>query len=237
MTDPLTIWVGAIVTLVVFSYLVRDNPAYRLVQQATLGTAVGINTVILWKQVLYARWLLPIYQGWLACQADGGAAQHPEWRGLLWLLALIPGVLWYFQLSRRWSGASTLITGLFVGAAAGLAIKYQTLLIIPQIAASVRPLNPCGPDGAVTAAAALAALNNVVFLAMLFATLLYFFFSVRTDRAAFRAPLRFGRLAIMMCLGALFGGTVMTRVAYLLDRVLFLYQDWLRAQVLPLVGW
>ncbi len=34
----------------------------------------------------------------------------------------------------------------------------------------------------------------------------------------------------------MFRGTVMTRGAYLFDRLLFLYHDWLRGEVLPLVS-
>ncbi len=227
MIESPTVWAGALVTLAVLSYLVRDNAAYRFVQHATLGTAVGINTIILWRQVLYPRWYLPI---------TTSLAGESDWTGALWLLALLPGGLWYFQLSRRWAGLSTLISGLFIGAAAGLAIKYQTLLVMPQVSASIRPLSPLAADGQLTVASLAAAVNNLVFLLTLCGALLYFFFSLRTGHAVVRGPLRFGRLAIMVCLGAMFGGTVMTRIAYLLDRLLFLYHDWLKAEVLPLVG-
>ena len=227
MMESPTIWAGALVTLAVLSYLIRDNPAYRFVQHATLGTAVGINAVILWRQVLYPRWYLPIANS-LAGQSD--------WTGALWVLALLPGGLWYCQLSKRWAGLSTLISGLFVGAAAGLAIKYQVLLVMPQLSASIRPLSPLTPEGHLTTASLGTAVNNIIFLLTLCGALLYFFFSLRTGHALVRGPLRFGRLAIMVCLGAMFGGTVMTRVAYLLDRLLFLYHDWLSGEVLPLMG-
>jgi multisubunit Na+/H+ antiporter MnhF subunit len=219
MTEPLAIWIGAIVTLAVFSYLARDNLFYRLVQQAALGVTVGIMIVVTWQQVLYPMWLTPI------AKAFQGTA---DWKGAFWLLALVPGSLWYFQLSKRWFWVSTLVSGLFVGVAAGLAFKNQILLIMPQIGASLKPLNPlAGPEG-LTYDSAGASLNNLIFLVALLTALLYFFFSVRTDSRVLSPAMRTGRLMIMVALGAMFGNTVMTRMAYLIERLQFLYEMWLK---------
>lgn len=215
MTDPLAVWIGALVTLVVFSYLAKDNLFYRLVQQAALGASVGIGIVVAWQQVLYPMWVTPIREA---------LAGRAAWTGALWLLALVPGSLWYFQLSKRWFWASRLVSGLFLGVAAGLAFKGQILLILPQIGASLKPLNPfAGPRGFSMASLA-ACTSNLIFLAALLATLLYFFFSVRTDHPLLRPPMRFGRLMIMVCLGAMFSNTVMTRMAYLIERLQFLIE-------------
>ncbi|MCX5669910.1 MAG: hypothetical protein NTU94_01120 [Planctomycetota bacterium] len=219
MTDPLAVWVGAIVTLGVFSYLARDNPFYRLIQQAAMGVVVGIQIVVTWKQVLQPMWLSPI---------QGALAGTRDWTGALWLLALVPGSLWYFQLSKKWFWVSTLVSGLFVGVAAGLAFKFRILLILPQIGASLKPLNPfAGPNG-FTWEGFLDSSNNLLFLAALLTTLLYFFFSVKTENRWVRTPMRWGRLMIMVALGAMFGNTVMTRMSYLIERMQFLYEMWLR---------
>ena len=220
MTHPLTIWCGAIVTLAVFSYLAGDNPFYRLVQHAALGVAVGIGVVIAWQNVLRPMWWTPIYE---AMKNDGNVGNR---YGLLWLGALIPGSLWYFQLSKKLFWVSTLITGLFIGIAAGLAFKGQILLILPQIAGSFKPLNPFAGEGGFTWGALADCLSNLVFFVALLTTLLYFFFSVRTDNPLLKSPMRLGRLMIMIALGAMFGNTVMTRMAYLIERLQFLYEDW-----------
>jgi len=218
MTDPWAVWVGAIVTLAVLSYLVRDNPFYRLVQHAALGASVGTVLVVTWQQVLQPMWWAPIH---------GALAGTGDRAGALWLLALVPGSLWYFQLSRRWFWVSTLVSGLFVGVAAGLAFKGQILLILPQIGASLKPLNPfAGPDG-FTWQGFSDCLNNLLFIVALLATLLYFFFSIKTENRWLSPPMRFGRLMIMVSLGAMFGNTVMTRMSYLIERMQFLYETWL----------
>jgi len=224
MTDTLAVWLGAAVTLIVFSYLAKDNLAYRMVQQAALGVSVGIGVAVAWKQVLYPKWWAPV---------AGGLQGTRPWTSALWLLALIPGSLWYFQLSRKWFWASTLISGLFLGVAAGLAFKSRILLILPLIGASLKPLNPFAGPGGFGWASFFDCLNNLLFLVAMLTTLLYFFFSVRTDNALLKTPMRVGRLMLMICLGAMFGNTVMTRMAYLLERLLFLYDTWLG----PLASW
>ncbi len=218
MTSAITIWFGAVVTFAVFSYLAKDNICYRLVQHAALGVSVGVGLVVAWQQVLYPMWWSHISEA---------APETGKWYGYLWLLALVAGSLWYFQLSKRFFWVSTLVTGLFIGVAAGLAFKDWMLRIMPQIGASLKPLNPFAAAGGFTWGGFFECFSNLIFLAALLTTLLYFFFSVRTDNRLLRPPMRIGRIMIMICLGAMFGNTVMTRMAYLIERIQFLYEDWL----------
>lgn len=222
MNHPLTIWVGALITLTVLSYLVKDNIFYRVAQRAAMGAGVGIGVVITWQQVLYPYWWSHV----------AGAFKGTEpWTAGLWLLVLIPGALWYFQMSKRWFWLSRLVVGLFVGVAAGLAFKGQILLILPQIGAALKPLSPWGEAG-LTTQSVLQALNNLIFLIAFFTTLLYFCFTLKAENRGFRIPMRTGRIAIMIALGAMFGNTVMTRMAFLIERIQFLCQVWLA----PLFG-
>jgi len=322
VSEAITVWIGAFVTLAVLSYLVRENTVYRLVQSAALGCAVAFGLVISWQQVLKPRWADPIIDSYRATFAPsaasgpqqpaasalapgasaptsatafavtaaaapiagatvptGGAtaattatsaalstrpeepasqaavaaattgsapataatapvaaaaapqAKRPPWLGMLWILALVPGALWYFQLSKRWFWLSTIISGLFVGVAAGLAFKGQMLLILPQISASIKPLNPWALPGGWNWDNVLTVFDNLVFLVLLFAALLYFFFSLKASNPLMGRPLRLGRIAIMTCLGSMFGGTVITRLGYLLDRLMMLYNDWIVGQM------
>jgi len=217
MNDRLVIWVGAVVTLVVFSYLAGDNPVYRLIQQAALGASVGIALVIAWQQVLEPMWWAPIR----------GAFQGGSRAGALWLLALVPGAMWYGSLSKKWFWVSTIIFGLFAGVAAGFTFKGIPLLVLPQIGGCLKPLNPFAGPGGFTWQALGDCLNNLLFLAALATTLLYFFFSIRMENRLLGTSVRLGRLMIMVALGAMFGNTVMTRMAYLIERMQFLYENWL----------
>ena len=222
MMHPVTIWVAAIATLAVFSYLYKNNVAFRLVQHAALGVAVGYTIVMAWTQVLWPNW---------ARHIKGAFTGNADWTNALWLLALVPGSLWYFQLSKKRFWPSTLVASFYIGVAAGYAFKTLIILIMPQIGASFKNLNPfVGPEG-LTFISTLDCLSNLIFIVAMFTTILYFFFSIRTDAALLRTPIRVGRIMIMVCLGGMFSATVMTRMAYLLERLQFLTQNWLRDQV------
>lgn len=244
MMDILTIWVGAIVTLCVFSYAIKDNPAYRFVQNATLGTYMGMAIVIMWNQILRPNWWDRVDAGFSTLLTSG--TSDPAWAQSFWILVLVPGILWYCQMFKRYAWLSTFVAGWFVGVAAGLAFKREILLILPQVAATIQPINPfAGPDSASFAAlfsgdaeARMASwaivgdcFNNLLIIVLLFAALFYFFFSVRAEHPVLAGSIRFGRVAIMVCLGALFGNTVLTRVAYLIERLLFLYNTWFLDEV------
>jgi hypothetical protein len=142
--------------------------------------------------------------------------------GALWLLVLIPGLLWYCQMSKKWFWLSAPIIGLFVGVAAGMAFKSQVNLMIPQLGAALRPLNPWAGSAGFTRATAIASLNNLVFMVALFTTLFYFCFTIKATNRIFRVPMKTGRFAIMVALGAMFGNTVMTRMSFLIERMQFL---------------
>lgn len=212
--NPFTTLICAIATLAVFSFLIKDNFFYRLIQHAALGATIGMFVVVTWQNVLWPMWMKPSISGF-----EG----KTHWSSALWILCVVPGSLWYFQLSRKYFWVSRLVSGLFVGVAAGLAFKGMSLLVMPQIGASLREINLYDSDGEMTVQSIMAAVNNVVFFVAMFTTLLYFFFSVRADNPLIRTPVRVGRIAIMICLGAMFGATVMTRMAYLLERMGFLY--------------
>ncbi len=215
MNHPLTIWIGVIVTLTVLSYLIKDNVFYRYMQKAAMGTTVGIAIVMTWSQILKPYWWTPISTAF---------SENGHWSGILWLLALIPGLLWYCQMSKKWFWLSKPVLALFIGVAAGMAFKSTILLIMPQLGAALRPLNPWTVAGGLTIQSGLEVLNNAVFMIALFTTLLYFCFTIKTENRLFLAPMTTGRLMIMVALGAMFGNTVMTRMSFLIERMQFLFQ-------------
>jgi len=220
--NSVVVWIGALVTLSVFANLIKDNILTRLVQHAALGVAVGIGIVMAWQQLLQPKWWTPIWEGF-----TGESTRL----GLLWILALIPGSLWYFQLSKKNFWVSTIITGLFIGTAAGLAFKDQMLRILPQISDSIQPLNPF--EGGFTWSKFFTAFNGLLILVGMLTTLLYFFFSIKAENhLIITKSMRFGRIMIMVCLGGMFGATVMTRMAYLLERMIFLRDSWITEQII-----
>lgn len=70
--------------------------------------------------------------------------------------------------------------------------------------------------------------DNWVFVLTMLTVMTYFFFSFRQDGKVIKVSSKVGRWMLMIGFGAFFGNTVMTRMSYLLDRLMFLIDDWLR---------
>src|SRR5438876_643750 len=70
-------------------------------------------------------------------------------------------------------------------------------------------------------------LFELLFIVIVVCVLSYFFFSFEQKNPIIRGSARTGRLMMMFAFGAIFGSTVMARMALLIDRVWFLMHDWL----------
>ena len=71
-------------------------------------------------------------------------------------------------------------------------------------------------------------LDNWVFFLTLASVMTYFFFSFRRRSVLVEKTSMLGRYMLMIGFGAFFGNTVMTRMSYLIDRLMFLVDEWLR---------
>lgn len=71
-------------------------------------------------------------------------------------------------------------------------------------------------------------LDNWVFFVTLVSVMTYFFFSFRRRSVLVEKTSVLGRYMLMIGFGAFFGNTIMTRMSYLIDRLMFLFDDWLK---------
>jgi len=222
--------VSAICTLAVFSLLYRENPISRFFEHIMVGLGLGYGIAITWTDIIKPNW-------WDRMVGVEGAPQN-WW----WLLALIPGAMWYFELSHRYVWVSRLIISFFLGVGSGNAFKGTFNLLLAddgQIPESFKPL--FGPsDGAYHPDNLLSYLtggwlyisaghvNNLIFTVVTLCTLSYFFFSFRPqNNPLVRGTSKMGRWFLMIAFGAIFGTTVQGRMSLLIDRLAFLFVDWL----------
>ncbi len=126
-------------------------------------------------------------------------------------LPLLFGLLVFARYVRGGDGPARLPIGLWVGYGAGYALTYLPRTLWLQVSGSMLP-----PDR----------LSNVLVLATLVGGLCYFLFTVG-QRGPIRRMATFGRYAIMLALGASFGGAVLYRYTIFLGRMAFLLKDWL----------
>lgn len=212
MSEIFAVWIAAILTLMVYSYLLADNPLYRLAQHLFVGSSVGYAVVVVVHSVLRPRLFAPLL--------DDATANWP------YLLPLLLGLLLLTKArgSSAWLGNSSVAFLFGVGAA--LAIGGALFgSFLPQIQASWVSVLP-GSAGGVGAAA-----NNILLVLGTIGTLSYFYFTMGVRKGAGGTVVRIsstvGRWVLLITLGAIFGNRVMAYVSLLIERIYFLLGDWL----------
>jgi hypothetical protein len=121
-----------------------------------------------------------------------------------------------------------LIIGFYMGIAAGQGFQAFVNDLWPQIAQTFRPLWPHAAftvtptHKAIPAVGLTQAFANFLFLVILLCVLTYFFFAFEQKNKAVRGASQVGRWVMMLSFGAIFGLTMMARLALLIDRMYFL---------------
>jgi hypothetical protein len=230
MNDP-WVWVEAIMTLAILSYLYKDNPVYKAAEYLFVGVASGFYLSTYFQNVLVPNLFVPVWRGVHATFGPG----TPAPTDLIRLSSLVLAVFMFMRFSPKGAWLSRWPLGALVGAFAGLAvIGLAQGDLIPQIDSNLLPIVTPGAwttlSGAQGLAQGMAAFlglfSNIVLIVGLLATLMYFFFSLEhrgfTGRTA-----KLGVYFLMISFGASYGFTVMARISLALDRLRFLFEDWL----------
>jgi hypothetical protein len=130
-------WIGAILTLSVYSFLYKDNPFYKFAEHLVVGVSAGYYLVIYYWNFIDPNVMTPVFGLRL------GGEQIP-FAGLEWWMALVPGLLGLLLYARffpkiAWIGRWPL--GIYVGGYAGLGISpVMQARVIDQLRAGSTPL-------------------------------------------------------------------------------------------------
>lgn len=215
------VWVAALLTLMVYSYLLGDNPLFRLAEHLLVAVSVAYAALAAYHTILVPRLFSPL-------AADATTRLDlalPLVLGLFLLFKSLPTI------SRLGNPSLGYLLGIGLGLAVGGALGGT---LLPQIRGTFLPLVPgegTDPAGAV---------GNIVILVGTMATLLSFRFVTGLGGAVAQAPEParpsvwrvVGRGFLMVTLGALFGGAALTYLSLLVGRWDFLINEWLR----PVLG-
>ncbi|HTQ10380.1 MAG TPA: hypothetical protein VMI31_09940 [Fimbriimonadaceae bacterium] len=229
---------GALATFGMYSVLYKETRIYRFFEHMFLGLAAGLSLTLLWTQTLYDLWWGPLV-GRTADKA-GEYGQNGAWP---WILVLPLAALAYTIFSKKHNWMSRIPIGLLIGISAGQTIQNWFNQYGPQIENSIKPAIPTDwsrlavPDRTGLPLDALdrinnnvygsQAINNLVFLVTLLCVLSYFIFCTDFKSKFTRGMSTAGRLMLMVGFGAIFGTTIMTRFALLIDRMYFVWVEWL----------
>ncbi|MCL1826579.1 MAG: hypothetical protein FWG20_00895 [Candidatus Cloacimonetes bacterium] len=199
------IWIGALCTLAIWSFLYKDNPFYKIAEQIFVGISAAYWFVYTIYNILIPNFFEKIFTDFSAN----------------WLL-LIPGVLGMMMVLRIFPKLDFLgkyPLALMVGTTAGLGIiMYLKTDVLSQVVSAM--VNPF------TGGTVLAVLGAFILIVGTLSGLVYFFFSKKHEGFT-GGVARLGIIFLMISFGASFGYTAMARISLLIGRLQFLLGDWL----------
>jgi len=220
----LTIFIGGVSTLAIFSFLVGENRFFRLFEHVFIGISAGLIPIATLKDLLWPKIISPMLGLNVVVFPDGTTYQPYMPLYLLYLIPIGIGLLYYTLYFPRYAWLSKIAIALTLGAGAGYACKGFFNEMLPQVTKSFKPLAVFS-GGQIDL---LASLSNIAFVSILLAVMYYFFFTFKAGDRTSKYITPFARGCLMVCFGAFFGSTVMARLALLVERLQFLVDDWWR---------
>ena len=235
VTRTAGIWIAAIFTLCIFSFLYRDNPFYKFAEAVVVGVSAAYWMVIAFWTTMIPNLIGKLSPTWVQNWAMPGLKEESDW---IYMVPLILSVLLLWRLAPRGGWIARWPLAFIIGTTAGLRmVGFLSADFIAQIRTSIVPLavvdSQAKADGAIhTMGAAMQnidyaeTMQNLVLLFGMLTCIVYFFFSVEHKGVVGRFA-KMGIWVLMITFGAAFGYTVMGRIALLAIRLEFLFGDWL----------
>jgi hypothetical protein len=222
--DVITGLISFLLTLMVLSYLIGDNPAFRVAVYIFIGVSAGYVSAVAWHQVLYPRLIVPFLTG------NVGEV-------LLAIIGLVLGLLLLLKLSPRTAHLGTPSMAFMVGVAGAVAVGGAVMgTLFPQISAAINlpSFASMGPELSQLFNSTVPKVNlekffeGIVMIIGTVATLVYFHFGAK---ATANGPQRsrlvnalswVGQIFIAITFGVLFAGVMMAAMTALIERLYFL---------------
>jgi hypothetical protein len=208
-----------VLTLMVLSFLIRDNPLFRVATYLFVGVASGYAGAIAWHNVLEPALIEPVFARGLGALMDVTLI-------VPWVLIL----LLLFKLSPSTSRLGSVSTALLVGVGAGVVVGGAiTGTLIPQSVAAMATLSPAAVTPTTGETGLERSFSVLVLLVGTVSTLVYFQFTARktaTGEAQRSAVVNVaawvGRLFIAVTFGVMYAGVLMATLVILSERIQFL---------------
>lgn len=228
---------GVLSTIGLYSVLYKETKFFRFFEHVFLGLAAGYMVVTLWKETLYPQWWLK-----MVGQVDdtGKVSQPAMW---FYMILLPIGLMGYMVFNKKHNWMSRIPIGIILGLWAGQQVQIWWDTYGPQIYASMQPIFPTGQGSFVKPITfglppeqiaeinkniyPSQAINNLIFVIAVLSSLSYFLYSFDFKNKVILGFNKLGRWMLMIGFGAIFGSTVMARFALVIDRMYYIWIEWL----------
>lgn len=204
--DLIAGWVSLVLTLLVFSYLLGDNFLYRIAVHVLVGVAAGYVVVVTTESVL-----VPWLNDTLLAESAGRSSETMAALRVVGAVPFLFGALLLLKFSPRLAPVGNLGMAFIIGV--GLAVA-----VVGAVSGTIIPLSREAGE-----AVGGKAVNGIVILVGVITTLVYFQYVAVEQRGEIRRarPVRalsvVGQLFVMVALGALYAGAILTSVAVFSD--------------------
>ena len=207
------IWVAALLTLGIFSFLYKDNPVYKICESIFIGVSAGYWAIANFFDALHKKFWIGVFP------AEGTDPDYFLWGGA------ILGVLMLLRLSSKIGWIARWPLALIVGATAGLyMMTYFVSNGMKLVESTMRDVVVYLPNTDIISWGE--TIGSILIVIGVVSGLVYFFFS-KEHKGLFGQTAKVGIWFLMITFGAHFGYTVMSRMSLLIGRIDFLFRDWL----------
>jgi hypothetical protein len=212
--DLLVGLVSFFLTILIFSYLIGDNPLFRIAIYIFTGVSAGYIAAVAWWQVILPKLVIPLLSA-------------PTLQEKLFLLVpMLGAVLILMKLAPRLAGLARPVMAFLVGVGAAVTIAGALSgTLIPQVTGAI---NAFDRNAALARGSNVfdVTLNGGIILAGTVLTLIYFHFGARAraDGSMHRFGVIellawVGRIFIAITLGAVFAGVYAAALTALIERI------------------
>jgi len=211
MMDFIGLSLGFLLTILIFSYLLGDNPFFKLAIHIFIGVTAAYVAIVTVNNVLIPRLIVPLIQG-------------TRGERLLSILLFLPSIFLFFKvtpLRKLGNWAVAILVGIGAAAAIGGAI---TGTLFPQILGTINSVDPTAYS--ITTNRWDLAINGIIVVLGTVTTLIYFHFGTQNTpgQSDKRLPIIeytsiLGKVFLAVTFGALYAGVYLTSLAALVERL------------------
>ena len=207
MNSTVQIWMSVFFTLMMLSFLYRDNPLYKFGENTFLGISLGYMWVRMWDITIVPYLIRPVKDAFFDFQPFD----------LVMIFWLAMGSTLFFRFSRKKAWIANYYFAFVFAYFAGYAIPINVQALFIQASNMMQPVLQQPTFFEIT--------KWFVIIFGTFAGLMYFFFS-KPHRGILGKTARVGIIVLMINFGASFGATVMGRIALFIGRAQVLADHW-----------
>ncbi len=232
--QALGVALGFVLTLMIYSYLLGDNPLYRLAVHVMVGVGLGYAVVVIIYGVIVPQLIGPFER-----ILTGEAIEAGE---RIQVVAAVLAVFLLLKLSPRTAPLGNVAMGFVMGVGSAVAVGGAVLgTLLPQVSATSLALVPGSEPSVLPDQSGLAnILAALVVVTGTITSLLYFHFAARpVGRDRVQRPgwivvsAQLGHAFLMITFGSLFAGALIASLSVLTERVQFLI--WAPGEILRLL--